>query len=195
MWDYLISVDSSILLLINASGGLIMDQIMLAFSAKWVWIALYILLFYFIQKKVGLRAAVVLLVFVGLLIVVTDQFSVHLFKEQFERLRPCHNALIKDKITLVAGKCGGQFGFVSSHATNTMGLVVFLSIAMGKQWKKGIPLLMIWSLMVGISRVYIGVHYPSDVLFGWIFGALVGFCFARMYLSAINKLPVLWLKR
>jgi undecaprenyl-diphosphatase len=112
--------------------------------------------------------------FVALLIFMSDQISVHFFKEVFQRLRPCHEPDFIGMVHLVKGNCGGQFGFVSSHATNTFALAVFLSFVLGKKFKYFIPLILLWAAVISYSRIYLGVHYPGDVIAGAILGASLG---------------------
>jgi undecaprenyl-diphosphatase len=121
-----------------------------------------------------------------LLITLADQSSVHLFKEVFERLRPCHNPELQEYIHLVKGHCGGKYGFISSHAANTFALAVFLKNIYRIRWLS--VLLLSWATIVSYSRIYIGVHYPFDVIAGVVWGALLGYGIYRLYLLFESKL-------
>lgn len=153
-----------------------LNPIMLAISGKLTWIPLYGLLLWLLYKKQVPKELIITLIFVVLLIVMSDQSSVHLFKNTFQRLRPCHNPDIRDQVSLLKG-CGGQFGFVSSHATNTFSLAVFIGILLSRQW---LIFLLLWAALVSYSRVYIGVHYPLDILGGAVLGTVIALVLIRI---------------
>lgn len=104
-----------------------------------------------------------------------DQISVQLFKDVFMRLRPCHNPEIADLIHTINGACGGQYGFVSSHAANTFGLALFVGLIFKKHVPFLLKALLIWAAVVSYSRIYVGVHYPADLICGAILGSIIAF--------------------
>lgn len=142
-------------------------------TSKVFWIPLYLVLFYLACLKFKWRMFYVG-VFIGLLFLIADQVSVKLFKDVFERLRPCHNPQIADLVHTLHGKCGGKFGFVSSHAANSFALAIFSGFLLKSCYKYVLPLMLFWAVLVSYSRVYVGVHYPGDILCGAILGCFVG---------------------
>ncbi|MBN8703467.1 MAG: phosphatase PAP2 family protein [Bacteroidetes bacterium] len=153
-----------------------LDLVMLFCTQKFTWIPLYILLFYWLCRllKFNWKYIAIVAVFVALAITLSDQLSVHLFKNVFLRFRPCHNADIAHLVHVV-GKCGGAYGFVSSHAANTFAIATFLSlIALEFSYKKKklfVVGIFSWALLVSYSRIYCGVHYPLDIVGGAILGS------------------------
>jgi len=114
-----------------------------------------------------------------------DESSLHLFKNVFERLRPCNEASLKAFIRLPTGRCaGGRFGFVSSHAANTFAVAVFLANLFKKRWFTA--MIILWAAGVSYSRIYLGVHYPGDVLGGAMLGAVCGYA-VRNLLYGLDK--------
>ncbi len=178
--------DRSLFLIINGAHNNLFDQIMWHVSGKLEWIPLYLFLLYFLIKSFGISTWKVL-IGVVLVILLTDQLSVQLFKNIFERYRPCHNLDIGHLVHSVNGKCGGRFGFVSSHAANTFGLATFIGLILKKVNKKWIYWLTVWAFVVSYSRIYLGVHYPSDVLGGAILGSVIGFV---VYKTLIKLSPI-----
>lgn len=178
-------IDHNLLLMLNGWGPIEMDFVMVWASDKYIWIVLYILiiifLYYKLRQRIWLAMLAILITFT-----LTDLLSVNAFKEVFQRYRPCHHLELKESIRLVSGRCGGLYGFVSSHAANTMGLfsvLVFSGMVRfvgRKLWEHLLAwLLLFYVLLNCYSRIYLGVHYPSDVIGGVMLGALIGWMVSR----------------
>lgn len=160
---------------------------MLLVSSKWISIPFYGYIILRLYKAFGLDKTLWLVLAAAVMVVVTDQGSVHFFKEVFQRSRPCHNSDVLPFLTLINNKCGGNYGFISSHASNVFGLATFVScLVLNKDGQALTIALFTWAAFVSFSRIYLAVHYPSDVLFGAFFGILVGYSVARI----TNKIGV-----
>ena len=178
-------IDEYFFRLINSAGWDGMDGIMILISSKWFWIPLYIYILYLIYKRFS-DQFIKILVALGLLIFIADFGSVHLFKEVFERSRPCH---FLEGIRVVDG-CGGPFGFVSSHASISFSIAFFISLLFRNLW--GFVHLFSWAVLIGFSRVYLGVHYPFDILGGMFWGLFVSLLVYYIYKMKIKDFDFLW---
>ncbi len=186
MIESLINIDTSITLFLNGIHNSFFDAIMLFISGKFSWVPLYLVLIFFAFKKSeNVKAFILFLLSIALLITVADQSSVHLFKNVFERLRPCHCKQIRDAIHIVNNHCGGQFGFVSSHATNTFALAVFMSLFFKNKIVS--VLLVFWAIIIAYSRIYLGVHYLGDVLGGAVLGTVIALAVYYLFTKILGK--------
>lgn len=179
--------DTQLFLFFNSKHNGFFDVVMYWFSHKLFWVPLYLVLFFLAFKLVGKRVWLVALA-AALLILLSDQISVHAFKNVFLRLRPCHNLLIQAKVHLLNGHCGGAYGFVSSHAANTFALAMFLSLFFRGRINYFGFLIFLWASLVAYSRVYSGVHYPADVAVGAIVGMGIGVAVFKIYVFGQNKI-------
>lgn len=165
----LLALDQQLFLFLNSLHAAWLDPIMIAVSGKLTWIPLYLLIVYLVYRNQQWRGLLWFVVCAGLVVLLADRISVLAFKDIFQRLRPCHEASIADYVYLPSGHKGGLYGFVSSHAANTFGIAVLTALFLQKRWAT--LLLLVWALWVSYSRIYMGVHYPGDVLCGAILGA------------------------
>lgn len=177
--DTLKKLDTEIFMFCNSRHNMLWDTIMSWASGKYMWIPLYAFLFYLVFKFVGKRVGLVIIAIV-LMIVISDQTSVHLFKNVFMRYRPCHNLELQ-ALVHVNGSCGGQYGFISSHATNTFALAMFLSLFFNNRIRLFGWYIFIWAGFVSYSRVYNGVHYPADIAVGAVVGMIIGWVIFKLY--------------
>ncbi len=170
MLDTLINLDRNLFLAINGMHSAFTDQLMFWISDRFIWIPFYIVLAVFLFRKFG-KHALYMVLFAAVFITMSDQLSV-LFKNYFERERPCHDESIAFLVHTVNNKCGGKFGFVSSHAANVMAVFTWLLLLTKNKFRMLTWCTAIWVILVSYSRVYMGVHFPADIAGGWIVGAL-----------------------
>lgn len=161
--------DEAIFLWLNAYHTDWLDAFIFQLSQTFIWVPFYAMLLYFIYK-VEPKNSWWVFGGVALTILIADQVTSGLMKPFFERLRPCHDERW-DGIIHNYGRCGGLFGFASSHAANTFGLAVFLNLKMrGKL--RFLPWLFLWAAVISYTRIYLGVHYPMDIFVGALVGIL-----------------------
>jgi len=171
----LAELDRELFLFLNNLGSEQWDWLWIAISDKWMAIPLYAILLFLIFSKFGWKPTLITMVVVTLLITATDQLA-NLFKHGFERPRPCRQEGVMEYARYVAERCG-RFGYFSAHAANSTGVAVFLSLLFKKHHPKLFVFLLIWAVVVSYSRIYLGVHYPGDVITGMLIGAIFGYLF------------------
>ncbi|RLD45280.1 MAG: phosphatase PAP2 family protein [Bacteroidetes bacterium] len=184
--DHIIQIDTDVFLFLNGLHNSFFDFIMYWVSTTVLWIPLWLYFIYLLiseYKKQAVWLIVALLVAVSL----ADSISVHLFKNVFERLRPCHNEEIASLVHIVRDHCGGKYGFVSSHAANMFAIAVFMGNALKPKFKYAFVLLLLWATLISYSRIYLGVHYPADVIGGGLLGSLIAFVIWRAISRTVSN--------
>lgn len=170
----LTSLDEQILLFFNGNHTAFMDEFMSLITGRWIWIPFYLLLVDMLFKKLGPKYAALTLAAVVIAIVMTDQICASVIRPYIGRLRPCNpDNPIFSAITLVKGNQPGGYSWPSCHAANTFALATLLSCVM--QSRRFTALIFTWAILVSISRIYLGVHYPTDLLCGAAFGSVFGY--------------------
>ncbi len=189
--EQLDALDRAAFLFLNGLHAPWLDGFMWHVSELQLWIPLYVFFLFLIQRRYGWRGLAWSVPVIALMVLCTDTGSVILFKNTVQRLRPSHVAALQDHIHLLVGPDGqiyrgGQFGFVSSHASNHFGIALFMSGILAGRPRWAVPLLVVWAALVTYSRIYLGVHYPGDVLVGGLYGALIGALAVRGFRAICN---------
>ncbi|HQE33458.1 MAG TPA: phosphatase PAP2 family protein [Flavobacterium alvei] len=183
MLDKIQTLDTKLFIYLNGLGSENFDGLWLIITKQIYWTPLFLLLFYIIFKELGTKQSLYLLLFVAVLLVFTDQIT-NLFKNGFQRLRPCNNPEINTIIRIVQSR--KSFSFFSGHAANTMAVATFLYLIFKKDFKY-FGLLFLWPLIFAYSRIYLGLHYPIDIISGYFCGAILGYLMFKLYRIAQKR--------
>ncbi|MFV8368293.1 phosphatase PAP2 family protein [Flavobacterium sp. LB2R40] len=183
MVEKLLSLDTELFVFLNGLGSETFDGLWSFITRQSNWIPLFLLLLYVIFKKLGAKQTLYLLLFVAVLVTFTDQ-STNLFKNGFQRLRPCNNPQINSFIRIV--QIRGSFSFFSGHASNSMAVATLVYFTL-RQYFNYFWLLFLWPFVFAYSRIYLGLHYPLDILSGYLFGFTFGFLMFKVYRMAQHK--------
>jgi len=181
--DALLLWDQELFLWLNSLGSEPFDAFWMTVTDKRYTIGLYAILTAVMSKRLGWKNTLWMLLVITLLITFTDQVT-NLFKDGFKRLRPCHEAGLSDIMRQVKPGCGGKYGYFSGHASNSFAMATFFVVLSARHFKR-LRWLFVVAALVAYSRIYIGVHYPLDVISGTCFGTLGGWLFAKLYLRFI----------
>lgn len=183
--ESLLSYERELFFLLNGSDSIFIDNIMWILSRTKVWILFYLFVALFLFYKTLKKEAALVLLFFILTIVLCDQFSSGMIKPFFERLRPTHHPDFKDFVDIVHEHRGGGFSFISGHATNSFGFAVFLSLIFRNRWVTLVAF--VWATLISYSRIYLGVHFISDVVGGVLAGTLIALLLYAAFIPIQKK--------
>lgn len=162
-------LDTNIFLALNGDGGTAMDAVMYVVSNKYIWVPLYAAVLGWIWREKGWKMALLTLVVAAGMVACADMTATFC-KNTFPRLRPSHEPALEGLVHTVYGYKGGSYGTVSSHAANSMVFGLISAAILRRRWYT--VAIMVWVIVVSYSRIYLGVHYPKDLLFGLVDGTL-----------------------
>lgn len=177
--------DVALLKAINGINSPWLDQVAMYFSTTWMWIPLFLYAAWQLIATFGKKMGIIAICFVGLAVGLNDIVSSRLFKPVTERLRPSHTPELENQLHYAIDYNGneyrgGTYGFYSAHAGNFAALTLFIIFALPRH-KKLLTILSVVLFSVSIARVYLAVHFPSDVAFGWFMGGLLGYLFYKLF--------------
>ena len=189
MIEEILKLDSQLFLFLNNLGSSTFDAfwIFLSYKESNIFFYLSLLIFYFYKKSKTIKLSEVFqsLLFIAIMILIADQ-TANLFKDSFQRLRPCYNESLIDSVRLVKESCGGKYGFFSAHASNSFSLAVFFGLLFKNKFRFIIYMTLFYASLISFSRIYLGVHFPLDIFFGGVYGIITGLVIFRIYENRLN---------
>ncbi len=178
--DKFLPLEKDLFFALNGSDSVILDNAIWTYTGVLTWIPMVLFILYIVFRNQKLNEALLVLGAIILLIVLTDQLSSSFFKPLFKRYRPTHHPDYMNLVDVVKGYRGGRYGFISGHATNSFGIAVFLSLLFRN---KLVTIFMLsWAILNSYARIYLGVHFISDIVVGLIFGSLIGLLVYEIYI-------------
>ena len=182
--DTLLNIDRYLLLSLNGSDSLFWDGCMLVYTSMAVWAPLALMMLYVLMKNNNIKDFLLLLLLIALVATLTDQISSGFCKPFFARWRPTNDPMLMYAVDVVNETRGGKYGFTSSHAANSFGIATFIMLLIRNRALS--VSLMTWAAMNAFTRIYLGVHFPGDILAGTVIGVVVGWAVYRLYVYIQN---------
>lgn len=182
----MLSLDYRLTLLLNGSDYAVIDTIAMACTKTVTWIPLYVALLFVLLRRRQWREMVAIVVSLGLCVLIADQIASGVFKPLVCRPRPSHDPALAGLVRIVGGYRGGEYGFFSSHAANTFAVTTFVAKLQRSRWVTGT--LLLWAVVNCWTRVYLGLHFVSDILCGIVCGVVVGYAVFWAYRWGASKL-------
>ncbi len=177
MLEKVVDLDKQVFVFLNGLGSPTFDTLWLLITKQFNWTPFFLLLAYLLQKKIGWKNLGISVLFIAVILLIGNE-TVELCKVTFQRLRPCNDPEIKDIIRIVHQS--DTFSFFSGHATNSMATMTFIYLILRKHYKYTF-LIFLYPLIFAYSRIYLGVHFPTDIITGYTFGAIFGYLFYKLY--------------
>jgi undecaprenyl-diphosphatase len=184
MLEKIIALDKKVFIFLNSLGSPTFDGLWLLITKQAYWTPFFLLLAYLLYKKIGPKKLGIVVLFIAVILLCCNT-SVEFFKTTFQRLRPCNDPEIKGIIRIIHHS--STYSFFSGHASNSMATMVFLYMILKKYYKYAF-LIFLYPIIFAYSRIYLGVHFPTDILTGYVFGATLGFGFYSVYQKYFNKI-------
>lgn len=187
MLEQLLQYDTELFLFLNNLGTEQRDGFWRLITEKYSSIPLYVVLLYLVYQKFRLKGTLIVLVCIALMIAASDQLA-NLFKYVlFQRPRPCRVEALQDQMRMIADTCG-RYGYFSAHASSSMAVAVFVSLLFKEKYRYLPFILLFWAVLISYSRIYLGVHYPLDIITGMFFGSVLGWIFYSLQRKISKKL-------
>lgn len=172
-------LDKDLLLTLNGSDSIFWDGCMKVYTTMAIWIPLILMLLYVLIKNNNIKNFFLLILIIGAVVALSDRISSGICKPFFERWRPTNDPVLMHIVDVTDGIRGGSYGFTSSHAANSFGIATFIMLLI-KSKVLSISLI-IWASMNAFTRMYLGVHYPGDIIAGTLIGVTVGWSMYKLY--------------
>lgn len=185
MLENVLAFERETFLWLNGSHTPYLDRFMWLYSGKAVWLPLAAFILFLLVYKKKWREWILILLSIVLVIALCDQFASHLCKPLFTRFRPTHHPDFMNEVQTVFGYRGGLYGFMSSHAANAFGFATFITLLFRNKWFTAT--IFFWAILTSYSRIYLGVHFISDIIPGALVGILFGYGVYRLYVKVRSE--------